>query len=530
MAFNSFCANGSAASPYRSTRHATNNSESSRDPCVLNPGKAGVGGGVFACAPSARAGGATVPGGKQVCEFSQTTWQMIGLEHRNAFAALGPPSLTGPPVTLHVVNLDHRRERWSYIQHLGINHHGVLTERVSALQARRGWIGCARSHIEIIRRAASKKHPFVIVAEDDFATTVDPALWARRLRCIVAALAERPDDWDVFKCMSSGRFRGGLVDPWDATLGIYEVNGGTCTDLIVYNASFYPKVDAWAKQLSVHEAAITDKRASEDPEPMLAWDAWTSTHANRMLTAVPYLTNASADTSDIVTGGQVSGLRAMHAGESVAALWNPMWMATAGESLGNVVVAVVTDTVPRLPCELWLTLESLLGPHLGTSKALVLPVLVVSCDPVLPNRIQRHFGSRVKVVAKESEVDVGDSKYTLRMESGWILRRPLCVQQAVRVLNSDPKVGVVSLRDVNDMFPKCAPVPQATTAVVGGIAVWGLTFGTQRAGVPMQRVGGPAVVRVDPAARLSVLLPGGCAINTIRFRPGQILPSPAMKK
>jgi hypothetical protein len=432
---------------------------------------------------------------------------MIGLEHHNAFTAMSPTTSTRIPptvVVINVINLDHRPERWNSVQRLGLDKQDggfVRLKRFSAVRTQRGWVGCARSHIRLIQEAARNKLPYVVVAEDDIGPTAAAGVWTRRVRAIVEALAARPDEWDVFKGMSSGRFQGNVVEPWDTTLGLYEVNGGSGTDFVVYNASFFPVVDAWEGDLDKH---VDD----DDAESDLAWDAWVSSHCrNRMLAALPYLTNASADASDIVRGGQVHGLRAMHAGVTVSALWHPTWMATAGNDCTPCAMAIVADNTPNRPCELVNTLESLLGVALGTWAALVLPVVVVTSSGELHPSVQRRYGARVVAVRDVPLATTAD--YMLRVDAGWVLRRPLCVVQAVRLMRADTSVGVVCLRDINDLPNNSYNNVAKCARSAGGVMHWPLCSSSMLT---------PCVCRSDGRAssRRSVLLPGGCCIATMR--------------
>ena len=106
-----------------------------------------------------------------------------------------------PPIL--VINLDSRQDRWAKIQE-SFSHWPVRLERVSAVKADKGWMGCRDSHIKCIKIAKERKYPWVLVLEDDCLPTQTsftqfsellPTLW-ESLKCRQSP--QSPQTWNVF--------------------------------------------------------------------------------------------------------------------------------------------------------------------------------------------------------------------------------------------------------------------------------------------------------------------------------------------
>jgi GR25 family glycosyltransferase involved in LPS biosynthesis len=78
------------------------------------------------------------------------------------------PSNRMKEIPILVINLPERTDRWKQIQE---DFHkkwpGVYLERIDAVKASPGWIGCLRSHKKAVQIAKKRKYPFVLVLEDD---------------------------------------------------------------------------------------------------------------------------------------------------------------------------------------------------------------------------------------------------------------------------------------------------------------------------------------------------------------------------
>lgn len=141
----------------------------------------------------------------------------------------------------HVINLDHRTDRWQDIEKT-CRDAGLMPERVSAVRAEPGWVGCGRSHQKCVELARAKGLESVLIVEDD---AVFDALSIERFREVLAILAVR-DDWDRF---SGGlTFGSGAWDPelavWDASKRLFSA-AGFCTHFDLINRRAYDFVLAW---------------------------------------------------------------------------------------------------------------------------------------------------------------------------------------------------------------------------------------------------------------------------------------------
>jgi len=83
-----------------------------------------------------------------------------------------------------VINLKDRKDRMTIFK---MNNFPFKVKRFDAIQAEPGWIGCARSHLEIIRE--QKEFPFVIFEDD--CVLMDS--WDR----VEAAILQLPPTWDI---------------------------------------------------------------------------------------------------------------------------------------------------------------------------------------------------------------------------------------------------------------------------------------------------------------------------------------------
>lgn len=490
----SYARSGSVYPPFRKTRHAANSQEGNVLPVHAR------GSGAFASVPPARVGGAGYPGGLVLSKPPHPlTWALLGLECANASAALSrPPEASDAKRTIHVINLDSRADRWGHVERLGVRHHFAL-QRFSAIRTRRGWVGCARSHLKLIREAADKGLPYVIVAEDDFLPSCGQIRhWEARFAAVLDVLEAAPDRWQVFNSFPSSRLFGqptAAAELCGGALGIREVNGGHNTHLMVYSAQFYPVAQRWEDDLKAAEAAW---RPGKPPiEHTLAWDVWISARADSTLTVEPRLTVARFDDSDIVAGGRSGGQRAMHAGDLVAVLWERRWLTAPRPPAWLASVAVeVTDAPEWRPCALYGTLASLFDPEQGALCAGQTAGVVLRTEHPLPALVARDFA-----LADAAN----DSPWVLRLATGWIMRRPvwLAVRQAQLIMEADESINFVLLNDTCDA-PAGSKLRKAYPTVRSGVHAWDLEL-----------TGGqsPCICRRGSTDGRAVILPGAFAVR-----------------
>jgi GR25 family glycosyltransferase involved in LPS biosynthesis len=91
---------------------------------------------------------------------------------------------------IYVINLDHRKDRWSRIQNTLKHFKGKIT-RIPAVERKRGWLGCYYSHAAVLEAAQKEIVKHVLVLEDDAEFFPDwEATWEK-------AKYQIPERWDM---------------------------------------------------------------------------------------------------------------------------------------------------------------------------------------------------------------------------------------------------------------------------------------------------------------------------------------------
>jgi hypothetical protein len=151
----------------------------------------------------------------------------------------------------YVINLDKSTERWNQIQQ---DWKGVFPlNRVSAVEASPGWIGCALSHIKIIEEAKMRGDPYVLVWEDDCIPRkrngehTSPHVIKQLWDSVLSKLSQNRERWDIVLGATSRIFETPTKDPVLSTnmVKVYQIKHGFCAHWILYNASIYDKMIAW---------------------------------------------------------------------------------------------------------------------------------------------------------------------------------------------------------------------------------------------------------------------------------------------
>lgn len=91
-----------------------------------------------------------------------------------------PFTNTYPIDKIIYINLDHRTDRRKEIE-TELNQKGVMYERFSAIQDKRGAIGCCKSHLAVLKKAREKGYKNILVLEDDFHFIVDSTEFNKQL-------------------------------------------------------------------------------------------------------------------------------------------------------------------------------------------------------------------------------------------------------------------------------------------------------------------------------------------------------------
>jgi len=208
-----------------------------------------------------------------------------------------------PDTTIHVINLSSRPDRW----------HRVSTYPLKVFQCRRvpaiagraglGWEGCALSHVGIVAAAKRSGAPYVIVAEDDFANTLDWASWERRLAAVLRWLLRHVEAWEVFNGHPSGLLTDAPSRVISMEQGLVEMPGGLNTHFIIYSARSYDKVLRWCGAYGPEALRKGRRPAAEtltrEHAQRLAIDEWISARCTTV-TTVPLLTVSGWEDSDVV--------------------------------------------------------------------------------------------------------------------------------------------------------------------------------------------------------------------------------------
>lgn len=156
----------------------------------------------------------------------------------------------------YVINLDRSTDRWESLQ---TDWKGAFpVQRVSAVEASPGWVGCAMSHIKIIEEAKARGDPHVLIWEDDCIprkrngeytnVQVIKRMWAEA----VQKLSANPGRWDIVLGASSQIAEETRQDPVLSgnLVKLFPIRRGFTTHWTLYNASIYDYILAWKDEKS----------------------------------------------------------------------------------------------------------------------------------------------------------------------------------------------------------------------------------------------------------------------------------------
>jgi len=129
------------------------------------------------------------------------------------------------PKRAFYINLDRRTDRRAEFEEEA-RKMGLEVERFEAISHAVGGIGCARSHLEVIRLAKARGYPSVLVFEDDFMLVVSG-------KAFLEILDKVPNDYDV--AMFGYNMR--KTEPYNETFGrILEAQTTSC---FLVNSKYY---------------------------------------------------------------------------------------------------------------------------------------------------------------------------------------------------------------------------------------------------------------------------------------------------
>ena len=356
-----------------------------------------------------------------------------------------------PPV--HVINLDSRLDRLAEFNY--VNKFNLLRpQRFNAIRAKPGFIGCALSHLACIKQARDRGDDMVIVLEDDCNFVVDN--WEERLLQVLAWLEEHNDEWEVFNSIPIGTNVDRIDKVLDKDLGIVRTCGGLNTQCIIYNKSCYDRL------LEMVEVYI-QPNVGRSAEMFLAWDELLSRNCT-MVSCIPLLTNAFSYDSDLTKNG--------------LAFEQPMknffkideWYSKNLHQLcpfspfnrHSDITVVMTST--NRYAEMTLSLDTLIANLSYPVKEII--VSEENYEKYIDrfrdkySRYDDPFGSKpsIKMIkGKGNHMDSLDqllgmvtTKYVFQTEEDWTCVQPFFIEQSKEILECDPNVLQVWLRDLND--------------------------------------------------------------------------------
>jgi hypothetical protein len=343
----------------------------------------------------------------------------------------------------YVINLKHRYDRLAELQ-LHLNLKIIKPTVYEAIKYKPGYVGCARSHLNLIKEAKKRGDKMLLVFEDDVMPTANN--FEARLLQVIMWLSNNMDKWEIFNSIPLGLNYESIDHVLDKEYGMFSTLGGLNTQLIIYNCSIYDKL------LSLEgEYYSGDYNGSK--KHVLPWDCVLGRLTN-MVTCVPILTNVFSNDSDI----NCSGL----------ALDQPMknfreiliWEQTNYPHLNNAFHSKSNVTVVITSCfryaELVKTIDSFLNHNTYPVKEII--ITEEAYNAVAPKIKQRYGFLPVKIIKGAGNhmgsLDILYSQITtdwfFHLEEDWECVRGFFIEQSMAIMEADPKIICVWLRDLND--------------------------------------------------------------------------------
>ena len=365
--------------------------------------------------------------------------------------------------TGYIINLKNRYDRMAELQ-LHLNCRIIKFETFSAIRFKPGYIGCARSHINLLKMAKKMNLPYLLVLEDDVMPVC--ANFERRLLQVIRWLCNNYGEWDVFNSLPLGYNFEEIDQILDKDLGIVRVIGGLNTQLIIYNSSVYDRLIAL-------EQEYYNGMYDGDKKFVLPWDCVLTRVCQKMVTCIPFLTSAFSIDSDINTRGDV--VPAMKNFHDVCNWELNNYPLFAGGFSDSSDVTVVVTGYNRY-AELTRTLNSFVKYNSYPVKQII--ISEESYDDIHGKFAERYpdyrmikgQGSHMESLdALYKEID---TEYFFHLEDDWVCVRPWFIEQSKRIMDADPKVICVWLRDLNDTNLH----PIGEYAYIGNMHCFKMTF------------------------------------------------------
>lgn len=192
----------------------------------------------------------------------------------------------GDKLPIHVIHLPQRKDRWDRLENsIGkhLQHFQLIKHHAVAMNPPFGWIGCAKSHIQLIQKAHKHNQPFLIVLEDDAELSVSVEVFEESLKKLV-----KMQDYPVIRL--SGTYSNMPVHMVYEDEGICVAQIRSClttVGTIYYNTSY----DALIKLHGFYRRIGIQKHRC-------AWDIILN-DVIRNYIVIPFLVIQSASYSDI---------------------------------------------------------------------------------------------------------------------------------------------------------------------------------------------------------------------------------------
>ena len=139
---------------------------------------------------------------------------------------------------IYYINLDRRADRREEIEQ-ELDHLGVPQERrkrFPAVDEQPGFVGCAKSHLAVLKEARAMRHRNVLVLEDDFCPVVTPReFWGE-----IGRFFDSGVDWDVLMLAYNMQ----RAEPHDDCVG-RVLDAHTTSAYLVHQDFYDTLIDTW---------------------------------------------------------------------------------------------------------------------------------------------------------------------------------------------------------------------------------------------------------------------------------------------
>lgn len=362
------------------------------------------------------------------------------------FIGKSPNSSFSMP-SIYIININGKFDRLAELTlHLEDKLNLIKTCVVEAIVKKPGYLGCALSHIKVLKHAREQGLPFVIVAEDDFMPLIPN--FERRLLTILKWCHDNLDKWEVFNSIPLGYSFDKIDKVLSHDAGIVRVVGGCNTQFVIYNKNCYDRLISYENNY---------QSGTKFLESGHAWDVVLS-RSCEMITAYPFLTNSFAEDSSIVPECYV-GDQCMRNFEKMLEWDKGNLHYFKADFDKDSDVTMIMTSCHRYP-ELVRTLDSFLKFNSYPLKKII----------ISEENFERYFGRFYErysnlidegwlsmVKGKGSHMgsltmlyNMVDTPYFFHMEEDWECVRPFFIEQSMIILKNNQNVMNVWLRDLND--------------------------------------------------------------------------------